>query len=391
MQPVPIHNRLAALPTSFTGGNGLRTGTGDSLSVPLILNITSSKDTLNAGKGSARLGDNIAIGVSLKLALDEGGSRIVTDGIEKTVGLKSLLLASGNILDDQVAHETLVVTLDLDTDGVEPDSDLLVVQQPMGHDAAGPQLVLANQHCDVAAILGEVHSLLSSGVATTNDNEVLVAENRNGTIANGAGRDTVLPVLLLPGEMKSAGRGTGGQDDGVGSVVLLGGPLGSVLEGAGREVDLGNGLADNLGAETLRLSLHLVHQLLAHDAIGETGEVLDLGRGGELATGSDAIGHEALVEYSCTKGEELLAHWSLPPNVDNCNGIELTLQLGAGQVDGGSVGGRPRADDDYFAVHVSFCDGLKFGRLNRSVFLEGGCGSSDCETRCAGSESSSKG
>ena len=71
--------------------------------------------------------------------------------------------------------------------------------------------------------------------------------------------------------------------------------------------------------------------------------------------------------------------------------LKLTLQLGAGQVDGGSVGGRPRADDDYFAVHVSFCDGLKFGRLNRSVFLEGGCGSSDCETRCAGSESSSKG
>lgn len=55
----------------------------------------------------------------------------------------------------------------------------------------------------------------------------------------------------------------------------------------------------------------------------------------------------------------------------------LTLQLGAGQVDGGSVGGRPRADDDYFAVHVSFCNGLDFGRLNRSVILERGCGSSD--------------
>jgi hypothetical protein len=38
------------------------------------------------------------------------------------------------------------------------------------------------------------------------------------------------------------------------------------------------------------------HQLLAHDALGETGEVLDLGGGGQLSTGGDAVGHEALVE-----------------------------------------------------------------------------------------------
>jgi hypothetical protein len=41
------------------------------------------------------------------------------------------------------------------------------------------------------------------------------------------------------------------------------------------------------------------HQLLSHDTLGETGEVLNIGGGGQLAASGDAIGHEALIEDGC--------------------------------------------------------------------------------------------
>lgn len=56
-------------------------------------------------------------------------------------------------------------------------------------------------------------------------------------------------------------------------------------------------------------------------------------------------------------------------------GWQLTLQLGAGQVDGGSMGGRPRADNNYFAVHVFLGDVLDLARI--VVLLEGSCCGSD--------------
>lgn len=61
------------------------------------------------------------------------------------------------------------------------------------------------------------------------------------------------------------------------------------------------------------------HEVAAEDAVGETGEVLDVGGGGELAAGSDVVGHPALEE----------------------DGFELS----AGGVDGGGVGGGAAADD----------------------------------------------
>jgi hypothetical protein len=69
-------------------------------------------------------------------------------------------------------------------------------------------------------------------------------------------------------------------------VLLL--SLGPVLEGADGEVDLGDGLGDNLGAEALRLGTELVHHVGASDALREAGEVLDIGGGGELASGGKA-------------------------------------------------------------------------------------------------------
>ncbi len=55
----------------------------------------------------------------------------------------------------------------------------------------------------------------------------------------------------------------------------------------GGEVDLGHVVRDELGAEALGLLAQAVHQLGTQDPVGETGEVLDVGRVHQGAAGRD--------------------------------------------------------------------------------------------------------
>ena len=117
------------------------------------------------------------------------------------------------------------------------------------------------------AVLGEVGRLLRGGVAAADDRERLVAEDGDSTIADGAGRDTALPVGLLALEAETLRRRTGRDDErvrGLGLLVLL--ELAPVAERTRGEVDLGDGLGDDLRAEAERLRAELVHELRAEDA-----------------------------------------------------------------------------------------------------------------------------
>ena len=139
----------------------------------------------------------------------------------------------------------------------------------------------SRQHTAADSILALVrtHGLLSGRVTATDDGELLVAEDRDGAVADGAGRDARLPVGLLAGQIQPLGRGAGGKDEAkrdqgrssadlrsraldagtstdsrvsrleCRGVVLL--ALAPVLERPLRQVDLGNGLGDDLGAEAL--------------------------------------------------------------------------------------------------------------------------------------------
>lgn len=181
----------------------------------------------------------------------------MADGVEETAGLNGLQLAGLEVLDDEVAHEAVLTALDLGGGRVEADGDLGVLQQAGGHDVAGAEDVAADEDGDVAGVLGEEGGLLGGRVTTADDEEVLVAEDGNGTVAHGAGRDAVGPVLVLAGEVQATGGGAGGDDDGIGGVGLVGAELGRVLEGAAGEVDGGDGVGDDFGAEALRLLLHV--------------------------------------------------------------------------------------------------------------------------------------
>jgi hypothetical protein len=54
-----------------------------------------------------------------------------------------------------------------------------------------------------------------------------------------------------------------------------------------RELDRGGVVVDDAGAEPLGLRAHLLHEVGAHDALGEAREVLDLGRRGQRAARLD--------------------------------------------------------------------------------------------------------
>lgn len=304
---------------------GKRTGTSDGLAITLILHITSGKHTLEAGHAGTGLGDDVALVVEVDLALEQSSGRVVTDGVEEAVGVDGLLLAGDGVLDAQVGHQAagLVLAQHLDTHGVPADVHLGVLEEALGHGLAGAEGVATDQHGDTAAVLGQEHGLLGGGVATTDHVQGLVAEDGHGAVTHGAGADAVLPVLLLAGEVQATGVGARGDDDRVGGVgglvVRAVVPLRPQLEGPLRQVDLGDGLGDDLGAEPGGLLAHLVHQLGATDAVGETGEVLNVGGGGQLATGGGAVRQHAFVHDG--------------------------LQFRSRQVDGGGVGGGAGPDD----------------------------------------------
>lgn len=301
------------------------TGTGNSLAVSLILNITAGENTLHAGKAGTGLGDNVSLVIELDLALDKGVGGVVANSVEKTVSLDDLLLVGVNILNAEVSHETigLLLAQNLSGNGVEADLALGVGKQTLSHNLRSTQLVLADEDSHAAAILGQEHGLLGGGITTANDVEGLIAEDGHGTVADGTGTDSVLPVGLLAGQVQTAGIGACSNDDGVrgadGLAALGIVPLGPHLEWSGGQVELRDGLGDDLGAEALGLCAHVVHELGAADTVGKSGEVLDIGGRGELTTGSGAVGKHTLIE-----------DW---------------LELCAGEIDSGSVGTRAGADN----------------------------------------------
>lgn len=101
-----------------------------------------------------------------------------------------------------------------------------MVHKTLGHDLGSAELIAADKNVDVGAVLCEVckvsgcdagwqltGSLLASAVATTDNGQRLLPEDGNGTVADGASRDTGLPVLLLSREIETLGGSTSSDND----------------------------------------------------------------------------------------------------------------------------------------------------------------------------------
>ena len=173
--------------------------------------------------------------------------------------------------------------------GVPGELDLVVGEGAVLHDLGGAQLVASVHQGDLGGEPGEEGGFLDGGVAAADDDDVLLAEEE--AVTGGAPADTVAgqPVLALDLELAVAR--AHGEHDGAGTV------RGAVGEADGLDVALeldgGDVVGNEDGAEPLGLGAELLHQLGTHDAVGETGVVLDVGGVDERATGGDrALEHQ---------------------------------------------------------------------------------------------------
>ena len=217
-------------------------------------------------------------------------------------------------------HRAVVGAEHLGDGGVGDEVDVLLRLRAVGHDRRGPELLAAVHQGHLRGELGQEGGLLHRRVAAADDDDVLGPEE--GRVTDGAVADAAALQRHLGLEAELAGGGAGGDDHGPGAELVVADVHAQRLR---REVDPGDVVGHELGAEALRLGAHRLHQLGAEDAVAEAGIVLDVGGDHQLAAVGEALEHQG-------------------------------LEVGARGVQGGRVAGRPAADDDDLtdvACHVA--------------------------------------
>ena len=89
-------------------GHTTTPSTRNRLPVPLILHITGSKHPLNARLCRSGDGQNVPIGIDLKLVAHDGGGGFVTDSVEEAGDREIFLFVVQHVLDAEVVKEVPV-------------------------------------------------------------------------------------------------------------------------------------------------------------------------------------------------------------------------------------------------------------------------------------------
>ena len=223
------------------------------------------------------------------------------------------MLAGDGVAQPDAGDASLVAAQHLLDHRVGDELDVVLRTGVVDHDLGGAELVAAVHQRHVGRELGQEAGLLHRAVAAADHNHLLAAEE--GRVADRAVADAHPLQLLLAGDTDLARGGAGGHDHAAGEVLLV---AHVHLQGVAREVDAGDVVGHQLGAEPLGLLAHGRHQLRAQDAVLEAGVVLDVARDHQLTAVGEALEHQR-------------------------------VQVGARGIEGRRVAGRASADDDHFA------------------------------------------
>ena len=244
---------------------------------------------------------------------------IVADGDEDTLRGNLARVVGVQVADPNSGHPALVDAENILDDGGRDELDLLVRPRTVEHDRRGAELVAAVDDGHLGRELGQKGRLLHGRVAAADDHDLLVAEE--GGVADGAVRDaaTLEGDLRLEPELPRVR--PRGDDHRLGEVLLV---ADVDAEGALREVDAGDVVGQELGAEALRLSPEVLHHLGTEDAVRVTRVVLDVARDHQLPAPAEAFDDER-------------------------------PEIGAGAVERSRIARGPAADDDHLVnvFHVS--------------------------------------
>jgi len=159
-------------------------------------------------------------------------------------------------------------------------------------------------------VVREIKRLLDGGVAAAHDHDLLAAEKE--AIAGGARRHAAAAETLLARQAEPFGGSAGGDDQCLGLIAVA--RVADADERPAVEIDLDDGVEEQLGADMLGLLLHLLHEPRALDYIGKARIVLDIRGDGELTARLDAL-HQKRFEV-CPRGIDCrrVAGWSRPQN-----------------------------------------------------------------------------
>ena len=193
--------------------------------------------------------------------------------------------------------------------GVPAHLDLGVREGAVLHDLAAAERLAPHEHRHLRGEAGQEERLLQRGVAAAHHGDLPVAEEE--AVAGGAGAHPAAAELLLGLQAEPQCGGAGGDDHGIGLVLVVAHPE---PMRALAEVDPGHVLVEQLAAEALGLVAEELHQLRPLDARGEAGVVLHV------------------------RGDHQLAERRVAGEDDR-------LQVRAGRVDGGGQAGGPGPDD----------------------------------------------
>src|SRR3954466_12430287 len=161
-------------------GGATGAGSRDGLAVGVVDEIAGGEHARDVGAGAGVIDLHVAVVVHLDLTLEQLAARVVPDGDEDAGHIEDLGLAGPHVAQPG-ADDLAVVAEDLLDDAVPLDLDLRVVLRPQRHHLAGPERVAAVHDRHRLGEAGEEGRLLHRGVAATDHDDVLVAEEKSVT------------------------------------------------------------------------------------------------------------------------------------------------------------------------------------------------------------------
>ncbi len=180
---------------SCQGSLATTTSGGDALTPFRIGHVASGVDPGSAGFGAASLGGQVTVAINLQLASHQAGVGGVANGVEEALHRQLLASAAAGIPEGDCFEP--VATAGICHLAVPMHGDGGVGEHPIGHGATGPQLVAAHDQVHLAAVFGQINSLLTGGIAPTHHGQFGLTELGRGAVTDRTGADPLAPEALL--------------------------------------------------------------------------------------------------------------------------------------------------------------------------------------------------
>src|SRR5580658_2345270 len=178
------------------GGHASGACGGDSLAVAVVLHIASDKHARDS-RQSAVFRDEVAIGIHLQLALENGRVGIVADGNKYAVygdfaSFFRLQVAQARAFDVAFGRENLF------DDERSNEFDFWIRSGTVNHDFGSAKIIAPVDEIDLAGVASQKVGLFHRGVASANDSDGFLAEEI--AVARRAGRNAAANELAFAGQ-----------------------------------------------------------------------------------------------------------------------------------------------------------------------------------------------